>query len=398
MLKNFFIYLKKIISAQMVTNNNKVSAMLSGGLDTSSIVSTISSQLNDNNIQPIDFKTYSITFRQLKKIDFDKAYETNYIKDVIQKYKINSSIINLDFVDVQSELSKIQTNYPEPNYHGNKYMDFAIINQMKIDQQKVILSGFDGDSVISHGESYLYELLHKAKYKEFLNEIKKRNMLRGNKNSFLKILKSYLLPFILPNFIYYYKDHFLKRLPAQQTSRFLNKECIKSLPINEMSKRYISSRKDYSNFHLNTLNTNVWEHVFEIQDIDYGRNKMEVRYPFMDKRLIEFCLKLPSSQKMQNGISRFILREAMSDILPTSIYQRMDKSILSPYYDYSFDSNFEKMKKEVLSKDSYLEDILDYNFIKKLDKRNITLNESIIFQHIYILRKWLDFKQFDDIL
>ena len=62
-----------------------------------------------------------------------------------------------------------------------------------------------------------------------------------------------------------------------------------------MSKRYISSRKDYSNFHLNTLNTNVWEHVFEIQDIDYGRNKMEVRYPFMDKRLIEFCLKLPSS-------------------------------------------------------------------------------------------------------
>ena len=79
-------------------------------------------------------------------------------------------------------------------------MDFAIINQMKIDQQKVILSGFDGDSVISHGESYLYELLHKAKYKEFLNEIKKRNMLRGNKNSFLKILKNYLLPFILPNF------------------------------------------------------------------------------------------------------------------------------------------------------------------------------------------------------
>ena len=69
--------------------------MLSGGLDTSSIVSTISSQLNDNNIQPIDFKTYSITFKQLKKIDFDKAYETNYIKDVIQKYKINSSIINL---------------------------------------------------------------------------------------------------------------------------------------------------------------------------------------------------------------------------------------------------------------------------------------------------------------
>ena len=34
---------------------------------------------------------------------------------------------------------------------------------------------------------------------------------------------------------------------------------------------------------------------------------------------------------MQNGISRFILREAMSDILPTSIYQRMDKSILSPH-------------------------------------------------------------------
>ena len=72
----------------MVTNNNKVSAMLSGGLDTSSIVSIISSQLNDNNIQPIDFKTYSITFRQLKKIDFDKAYETNYIKTLFKNIKL----------------------------------------------------------------------------------------------------------------------------------------------------------------------------------------------------------------------------------------------------------------------------------------------------------------------
>ena len=158
-----------------------------------------------------------------------------------------------------------------------------------------------------------------------------------------------------------------------------------------MAKKYQSSIKNYSKFHLNTMNTNIWEHVFETQDFDYGREGMEVRYPFMDKRLIDFCLRIPNSQKLYNGINRYILRNAMKDVIPSTIYRRYSKSILSPYYDYSFNKNFSNMKNSILKNDSILNDILDKNYVKSLELSSINLNESIIFQHIYILTKWLDF-------
>ena len=158
-----------------------------------------------------------------------------------------------------------------------------------------------------------------------------------------------------------------------------------------MAKQYQLSSKNYSEFHLNTINTNIWEHVFETQDLDYGRAGIEVRYPFMDKRLIDFCLRVPLNQKMKNGITRYILRNAMEGIIPNSIFKRYDKSILSPYYDYSFEENFLFMQDSILKNNSMLCEILDYDYIKSLEISTINLNESIIFQHIYILSKWLDF-------
>ena len=159
-----------------------------------------------------------------------------------------------------------------------------------------------------------------------------------------------------------------------------------------MSNKYINSIKDFENFHINTINTNVWEHIFELEDLDYSRNGLEIRYPFMDIRLISFCLCIPESQKLQNGISRFILREAMKEIIPNSIYHRMNKSILSPYYDYSIEERFAEMKSDIIeSKNEHINALLDKDYIKSIKLDAASLNELVIFQHVYILNKWLDF-------
>ena len=135
------------------------------------------------------------------------------------------------------------------------------------------------------------------------------------------------------------------------------------------------------------------EDGFELYcDIDYGRNALEIRYPFMDIRLISFCLCIPESQKLQNGISRFILREAMKEIIPNSIYHRMNKSILSPYYDYSIEERFNEMKSDIIrSKNEHINALVDKEHIKSIEPNSASLNEMVIFQHIYILTKWLDF-------
>ena len=57
---------------------------------------------------------------------------------------------------------------------------------------------------------------------------------------------------------------------------------------------------------------------------------LEPRYPFFDRRLIELCLALPLDQKLRNGWTRFVLREAMEGCLPESIRWRVDKGNLGP--------------------------------------------------------------------
>ena len=88
----------------------------------------------------------------------------------------------------------------------------------------------------------------------------------------------------------------------------------------------------------------------------------------------------------------------MKDVLPKSVHKRYDKSILSPYYDYSFEENFLSMQESILKGNSILNDILDYDYIKSLELSNLNLNESIIFHLLYILVKWLDFNDYSDIL
>jgi asparagine synthase (glutamine-hydrolysing) len=52
---------------------------------------------------------------------------------------------------------------------------------------------------------------------------------------------------------------------------------------------------------------------------------IEVRYPFLDHRLIEFAMQLPISLLIREGWSKWILREAMKDLLPDEVVWRKKK-------------------------------------------------------------------------
>ncbi|MBK7380877.1 MAG: hypothetical protein IPJ03_18125 [Ignavibacteriales bacterium] len=43
---------------------------------------------------------------------------------------------------------------------------------------------------------------------------------------------------------------------------------------------------------------------------------VECRFPFLDYRLVEYAITLPYDYKIKNGITKYILREAMKDLLP----------------------------------------------------------------------------------
>jgi asparagine synthase (glutamine-hydrolysing) len=56
---------------------------------------------------------------------------------------------------------------------------------------------------------------------------------------------------------------------------------------------------------------------------------LESCYPFTDRRLAEFCLATPSSQRVHDGFSRMIVRRALMNHLPGKVCWRGDKGNLS---------------------------------------------------------------------
>jgi asparagine synthase (glutamine-hydrolysing) len=67
------------------------------------------------------------------------------------------------------------------------------------------------------------------------------------------------------------------------------------------------------------------EHLLKWDDLNSMSFSIESRVPFLDHNLVETTLSLPNNLLMQKGVSKYILRESVKDILPPQIYNRLDK-------------------------------------------------------------------------
>lgn len=65
--------------------------------------------------------------------------------------------------------------------------------------------------------------------------------------------------------------------------------------------------------------------LLRFEDRDSMAHGIEARLPFLDYRLVEFCLGLPEHHKMADGWTKRVLRESMRGVLPESVRTRRDK-------------------------------------------------------------------------
>lgn len=54
-------------------------------------------------------------------------------------------------------------------------------------------------------------------------------------------------------------------------------------------------------------------------------HSLEARVPFLDFRLVELMYSLPPDELIENGMTKVILRRALSDVLPPVVRDRVDK-------------------------------------------------------------------------
>ena len=73
---------------------------------------------------------------------------------------------------------------------------------------------------------------------------------------------------------------------------------------------------------------------------------IESRLPFLDHRLVEYCLGLPDNYIIRNGTTKAILRESLKEILPEDIYNRHAKLGFPGPEESLFVNNFDYISRE----------------------------------------------------
>jgi asparagine synthase (glutamine-hydrolysing) len=137
--------------------------------------------------------------------------------------------------------------------------------------------------------------------------------------------------------------------------------------------------------------------LLQVEDRTSMAFSVESRVPLLDYRLMEFSLSLPLRLKIKNGQLKYLLREAVKDILPKAILLRKKKQGLSAPIKQWFRNEMRLFVEEVLlSQETRKRGIFNPCAIEKILKTHIAGKQDLSEEIWMLLSVELWFREFMD--
>lgn len=286
----------------------EVGTSLSGGLDSSSIAATIKIQNPDSKTQ-----TFTASFPGFEKD------ETAYAKQVADEFQLQQHLVSPTAETLFNDIEHLIHHQEEPFQSGSIYAQYKVYELAKQQGIKVILDGQGADETLAGYHKYIHW---------FLQEKSRESGVVSRE------LKAFAQNNISVDWSW--KNKLAARFPemtAVQLENKANKEILNNKFIaNNYRKTHFNKKSIFKPavgklndlLYYNTLRNGL-EELLRYADRNSMAHGVEVRLPFLSYELVQFVFSLPSHYKLQNGFTKYILRESMKQILPSSIVYRTDK-------------------------------------------------------------------------
>jgi asparagine synthase (glutamine-hydrolysing) len=344
-------------------------SMLSGGLDSSSIT-CVARKLISQGGGNQQWHTFSAVFDKVKQCD-----ERFFINAVLAGNSIKPHYAHADEMSPLKDLERVLWHHDEAMRAGNLYYGWDLHSQAKQHGVRILLDGFDGDSTISHGTGLLTELARKGKWIDLALELKEFAP-HVNDSHWTIIWWSWLRKFKVDPLMSRYKATRRLRSTYRSINRrisiekktynragyqdFLNPDFVKRIGVLERRKAVRRTLHTERDFHYDRLMHAGMTNVLETLDKAAGAFSIELRFPFWDKRLAEYCLALPPEQKLHKGWERMVMRRAMDGILPEEVRWRGAKTDMTPSFEHGLLSfERDRMNTILLKKSGVIEKYID---------------------------------------
>ncbi len=104
----------------------------------------------------------------------------------------------------------------------------------------------------------------------------------------------------------------------------------KDILLNNFTEKYSDDKTQMEDVSLTSALLNdttglLVEHL-RVEDRASSAFSVECRHPFLDHRIVEFVFSLPESQKIRDGHTKYVLRNAVKGIIPEDIRNNVKKA------------------------------------------------------------------------
>ncbi len=302
-----------------------VGCMLSGGLDSSSVACVARNILAERGEK---LHTFSGIYPGLPADQLAGIDERKYLQAVLDQGGCIPHTFRADQLAPLADLDHHLQLMDQPFFSPNLFLNDETNRLAAENGVRVVLDGQDGDTTISHGYQRLHWLILQGRWPTFLREVTLLAERQGGGRKGLAYCYG-IYPLLRAPLAYLYRCVRSRLQPGWNFVDLLEPKFGRTWDLHHRVRPGLTSFIPPRQFHLHDLTSPMQSAVMEMISPLASEYSISPRSPFYDRRLVEFCLALPAEQKMQQGWSRFILRQGMHGILPPEVQWRPDKSDLS---------------------------------------------------------------------
>lgn len=317
--------LSQVIADQMISDA-PLGAFLSGGIDSSTIVSLMQRQSS----RPV--KTFSVGF------NVPGFNEAEHAKAVAKHLGTDHSEFYVEPQDALSIISQLPEIYDEPFADSSQIPTF-IVSRMTRQQVTVALSGDGGDELFAGYSRYAsYARSFASRQQGIANKLMNglpaslvaqlTRLLKSNQRELssalvLEKIQRYNAGFNAPDARSYYQNQVGYWLHPEALLKSATRlpYALDNLPLREDST---------STFQWCDINSYLPDDILVKVDRAAMANSLETRVPLLDHRLVELSLTVPTAINVVNGVTKQPLRNILYQYVPRELVDRPKQGFAVP--------------------------------------------------------------------
>ncbi len=379
------------VSSRMIADV-PLGAFLSGGIDSSIIVALMAR----SSSRPV--KTFSIGFKD------DAFYdETHYAREVSERYGTDHHEFKLSYKDMLDVLPDVISTFDEP-FADSSAIPTYIVSRETRKYVTVALSGDGGDELFAGYRSYLGEYWY-TRYMQ-IPALFRQGLIEKLIKALPDSRDGKILEFIrrMKKFIKATKGPFPERVLSLK--EVFPDEVRKNLLLNNNNRNGSQDPalgwidKLLGCYNGDRINSILYSDLKDslpgdmLTKVDWMsmKNSLEVRVPLLDHRVVELAFRMKGSLKLNNGKTKYILKETFKDLLPPSLYNRPKAGFEVPISRW-LKTDLKFLIDQYLAKEKLREQgIFDFEIVDDLIQKHLSnkTDTSWMLWNLIVFQSWYE--------